>query len=57
VVPTITRLQAASSTAAISSAHTRQHRDSMSTIGAIVSPVGRAAGQARVPNASCRTGD
>jgi hypothetical protein len=53
----ITRLHAASSTAAISSAHPRKHRDSMSTIGVIVSSVGQAAGQARVADPSWRTGD
>ena len=35
VVPTITRLHEASNAAAISSAHARRHRDSMSIIGAI----------------------
>jgi hypothetical protein len=57
VDPTITRLHAPSNTAAISSADPRRHRDSVSTIGAIVSPAGRLAGQARVPDRCYRTDD
>ncbi len=56
-LPAVTRLQATSNTAAISSAHPRRHRDSVSTIGVIVSSAGLEAGQARVPVRSHSTDD